>query len=739
MLERLRNRPVFKKYGGVYQLYLEKVEDLDHLLELEEGRWMATSCPLYGLRIEPAFLRVMDADGNGRIISDEVCAAVRWLRERLDADSSWTERLPRLRLELIARGHPSGPILLAAARHALVELGQGEGAEISLDQVRAYRQKVFQLPCNGDGVVPPEAIDEPEAAQFSRDLVAALGGAADASGKPGVDEGTLDRFQKEGTAYLQWRDRGEIPEGESATEIMPCGERTPGMWATLNGLRDKVEEFFSQCSLVRFDPVMTERMGLREEERGQFDYTDRQAIRQRLQRAPLAPANVEGRLPLQGESVNELFRSQLEELLHQVVGPVLGEEVEELDEKGWRQLLAVFAAHESWLQSKPATGLESLGAERLRLLLASPHAQTVRGLIAADREMAGEVQLLQDLEKMLLLHQWLFSFVRNYACFPDLFDSGRAIFDMGTLVLEGREFNFCVQVENRSVHANLAKNSGLFLLYAQVSGAQPGDNFEVVAPVTRGETEGLYVGRRGIFITMEGRELDAQIVQVVDNPVSFWNLMKAPLRFVRGLVSRRFEQMSGGLQKEVESSIGKTGTQIESSLQAGVRQPGQTALGAEVPPPSVPAPAPAVPEGGRTAGNARDLMIGIGFLAAGLGTALKFLADTARQLANPATVKILLIIFAVFLIVLSLITALSAWSKLRRRDLGGLLQAAGWALNGRLRLTRFMSRLFTQQTPLPAGAKKRRWYARFQTRRPARTQESRIEEQRLQEKSEGPG
>ena len=725
MIDKLANRPVFKKYGGVYQFFLEKAEDLDFLIDLEEGRWMATSCPLFGLRIDPAFLKLLDADGNGRIISDEVCLAARWLRERLKPDASWTETQPRLALELIDPEHAEGPGLLEAARHALAELAVDEAREITLDQVRAYRQKAAQLPRNGDGIVPPETMEDPALAQFGRELIAALGGVTDASGKPGIDTGMLERFEKEASAFLQWREKGLVPEGEEATEVMPFGERTPAMFAALNRVRDKVEEFFSQCSLVRFDPAMVERMGLREEERSQLDYTDRQAIGERLQRAPLAGPRAEGILPLKGNAVNEVFCDQLEALRAQVAVPIFGEATEALTESQWQELLGHFAAHEAWSKARPATGFEALGSEKLRAYLDAPHAQNVRELIAADKAVAGKMQKLQDLEKLILLHQWLFAFANNFVSFPNLFTAQRAMFEMGTLVLEGREFNFSVQVENRTVHANLAKNSGMFLLYLQISGFRPEDNFEVVVPVTRGETDGLYAGRRGVFFTIEGRELDAQIVQIVDNPVSFSNLMKAPIRFLRGLVARRFEQMSGSLQKEVESSVGKAGTQVESSLQTGMREAPQAAGQVQVAADASAAPrpaqgSPAMQDGGRTAGNVRDLMIGVGFLAAGLGTALKFLSETARQFANPQVVKMVFIILGVFVAVMALFTAISAWGKLRRRDLGGLLQASGWAINGRMRLTRVMARIFTRHTPLPPLARRRRWYAARSEPRPPR-------------------
>ena len=105
------DKPIFDNYGGCYHLRLSTVEDLKHLLTLDDGRWMATSCPLFGLNVDLAFLKFLDADGNGRIISDEVRAAVRWSLERLHLSETWTTQQSHLPLQLINTGHPDGKAL----------------------------------------------------------------------------------------------------------------------------------------------------------------------------------------------------------------------------------------------------------------------------------------------------------------------------------------------------------------------------------------------------------------------------------------------------------------------------------------------------------------------------------------------------------------------------------------------------------------------------------------------------
>lgn len=715
------SHPVFRRYGGVYQLCLERPEDLDHLHELEEGRWMATSCPRFGLRVDPGFLALLDADGNGRVISDELCDAVRWLRARLRADPSWTEQRDSLPLSLIDQDRPEGASLLEAANSVLATQGTPDSAEITVAQIRQARQAAAQMPRNGDGVVPPAVISDAELAELARVAAAALGGVQDASGGEGVDNALLDRFEREAAAYLDWWETGQAELDTGCTEIMPWGTATSGMYAVLQRLQPRIELYFLQCALIRQwgdEAVVT---SLRTEVLRDLDREDAAAIRLALERVPLAVPTAAGVLPLRGSQVNEAHAGDLEELLVRVVRPVLGPGVEKLDAAAWKELTGRFAAHAAWVRRRPDTPVAGLGVERLRWAMAGGRLEQLRALTRDDLAAAPLVQQLQDLEKLALFHQWLFAFANNYVSFPHLFDRDRALFETGSLVLEGREYNFSVQVDNRARHAALACNSGMFLLYLAVTSADPKEAFEVAVPVTRGSTDGLYVGRRGVFFTVDGHELDAQIVQIVPNPVSFWSEMMAPLRFIRDLVARRFEQMSTSLQKEAELAVGRAGTQVESSLQTGIRQAPQAAAGREAEWPaagtgSTPAQVPPA----RSASNARDLMVGVGLLAAGLGTGLKFLTDTARQLTSPQTMRVVVVILAALAAVMALMTAFTAWRKLRRRDLGGLLQASGWSINSPLRLTRLMARLFTRRTRLPRGARRRGWHARLGVQRPVR-------------------
>ena len=704
-----KRRPVFHKYGSYYHLRISSAEDLEYILTLADGRWMATSCPMFGLNMDPAFLRFLDADGNNRIISQEVREAIRWLLKRLRPSETWIAGQLSLPLQIINTDNPEGKALGEVARLVLKNLNLPEAVEISLEQVRNRQKIMAQANYNGDGVIPPEVVKDPEAAQFTRDLVASYGGVPDASGLKGVDEALLNQFKKEANAYLQWYDQGVIPDDEGETAIMPFGASTPKMFQAVAAVRDKVDQFFAQCALVRFDPRMAEKMDFREDELLMLDYKDRQAIMEHLRLAPLARPNPAGILPLD-ESINESYIGLINALRDQVVLPMFGETGAAITEAQWRQILTKFAPYEAWFKAKPSTSIEPLGVDKLSAYLNSPHDPAIRELIIEDKAVADEIQQLQNLEKLLLYHQWLFEFVNNYISFPHLFDpETTAIFEKGKLVLGGREFNFSIRVENRAAHAALSKNSGVYLLYLQVTGVKPEDALEIAVPVTRGSAKDFYVGKRGVFFTPIGRELDAQIVQIVENPISLLESIKEPFRRVSAMISGRVAQISATIQKESEKTItAAPGDQqiIQKEMQntqQSVSQPGAVATAA---PPPIPAQS-SRPENQRNSGTARDLMIGTGLLIAGLGTALKFMVDAAKQMTQPRTLQVLVIMIGVFLTIAILASVVSALRKLRQRDLGVLLQASGWAINGRMRLIRPMARLFCRKTRIPKGAKKK--------------------------------
>ena len=82
---------------------------------------------------------------------------------------------------------------------------------------------------------------------------------------------------------------------------------------------------------------------------------------------------------------------------------------------------------------------------------------------------------------------YLLSFANNFVSFPDLYNpKRRALFEMGTLIMDGRHFNLSIRVHDRSQHANIARASNMLVLYAEVGSKAKGKLYEVAVPVTSG-------------------------------------------------------------------------------------------------------------------------------------------------------------------------------------------------------------------------------------------------------------
>ena len=68
------NAIVLNNFGGQHQLCIENALDLANALELDNALWMATSVPVDGLHCDESFLKILDTEGNGRIVQTK-CAA----------------------------------------------------------------------------------------------------------------------------------------------------------------------------------------------------------------------------------------------------------------------------------------------------------------------------------------------------------------------------------------------------------------------------------------------------------------------------------------------------------------------------------------------------------------------------------------------------------------------------------------------------------------------------------------
>jgi len=657
---------VFKNYGGSYQLRIQGAGDLENVLLLDETRWAATSVPIRSLNCDDRLLAFVDTDRNGRIRTDEIKAAVAWLFKFLSNRGRITEGTEVLTLSDIDTSHTEGRNLRAAAERILSNLNLEGQQTISLTHVRDVQSIMSSAANNGDGIIPPDAASKPDIAEFITSVMQTVGSLQDCSGKAGIGQEELDLFFKEAEAYLSWKEKGDIAQSKNTTEIMPWGDQTPQAYEVISSLQEKVDEYFTQCAMVRLDERIQTRIMTGQGELKDFDFRDKSKMQAYLKDAPLAVPNPKGILDLE-TGVNPSYFEQVRELKEKVLKRALGLSVKHLTHKQWQEIKTVFAPYRAWLESKKGERVEKLGEDLLRKYLNGAYKQKVSSLIAKDAAVRDDLSQIQDVEKLILYQRWLLELANNFVSLSNLYNPRmRSLIEMGTLVIDGRQMTFTVRVYDRAHHKKIAQNSNMCLLYLEVTGRREDKDakFEIVAAVTSGTIGRLRIGKRGVFFTVDRREWDAEVVDIVENPISIWESVRAPFNQIADFIRKQVDKFADSRQAKIEQSF-------SSSSASGIT---------------------------------RDLLLGGGVAIAALGSAFAYVTKALSQVKY---VHILGVIAAVALVALLPATIVS-FLKIRKRDMSVILEASGWAVNVLMRLNASLGRLFTHVPALSRSVRTQR-------------------------------
>ena len=141
-------------------------------------------------------------------------------------------------------------------------------------------------------------------------------------------------------------------------------------------------------------------------------------------------------------------------------------------------------------------------------------------------------------------HRDLRQLCTNFVSFKDFYDGGEpAIFQAGTLYLDQRACELCLRVDDAAKHAAMAGLAGAYLAYLDCARKATGEKMQIVAAFTAGDSDNLMVGRNGLFYDRQGRDWDATITKIVDNPISirqaFWSPYKKFVRLLEEQVAKR--------------------------------------------------------------------------------------------------------------------------------------------------------------------------------------------------------
>jgi hypothetical protein len=680
----------FFRTGGFDQVCIESADDLRHLGELDQKLWAVLTVPTSGLEFDERTLQLIDTRGEGCVRAPDLLAAVDWACKLLRDPQILFEPGDGLQLESIDQSHPDGEAAAGAARALLAALGRPQATDISLADLSDTGPLFAPQQFNGDGVVVPGLTSQEDLAAAIAMIVAARGGVPDRSGETGLDQAGLEAFVAEAQAVCAWHAQGrasvdagaagQAGEGAQAA-ILALGLDTAAAASALDAVKAKVDDYFTRCRLAAYDPRAAAALNASEQELAGLSAGVLAADAPAIASLPLAQVHADGLLPLH-EGLNPAWSAAIATLRDLVVTPLLGE-VQSLSDAQWKALSARLQAWREWTTAMPATPVATVEQATLRAFLDSDMAARILALIEADTQAGGAGQHLGLLEKLLRLRRDLVTLLRNFINLADFYAlKGKAIFQAGTLYLDQRSCDLVMRVRDPARHASLAPLSGSFLVYCQCT-RKDQSPMDIVAAITGGDVDDMMVaGRNGVFYDRQGRDWNASVTRIVANPISVRQAFWLPYRRVARMVGEQMQKLAMAQDKKIEMASNSVVTSASDKATAAEKAAK----------PATPAPFDIAKFAG--------IFAAAGLAVGALGTALA--AIFSAFLSLPVW-KMPLVLLGLILLV-SGPSMLLAWLKLRRRNLGPLLDANGWAVNIRARINVPFGAALTGVPQLPGGA-----------------------------------
>jgi len=665
----------FFRAGGVDQVAIRTGADLLALPELDQKLWVALAMPTRDVAIDPLTMDLLDADNDGRVRVPDILEAVAWIAATWKNPDEVLKRSDRVELSAIKE-----PAVASAAKRVLSDLGKSDGTHIGLTQVADVVKAFADTTLNGDGIIIPETATDPDTKLAIEEAMAAVGTVVDRSGKPGIDQAKADEFWKAIDEAAAWHQAG----ANAAT----MGPASSAAADALAAVKAKLDDYFARTAMVAFDPHALAGMNGQEADFAAMSGTALSSGSEAIARLPLTTITAGKPLALRA-GINPAWVAPLASFADHTVAPILGAR-DSLTSAEYATILDKLAAFVTWRSAKPDTAVAKLDEVRINALSLGDARAKIASLIAADQALEGDYLAIASVEKLCRFQRDFGTILRNFVNFSDFYSRKEGVFQAGTLYLDGRAFRLTVPVSDAAKHGALAGMSAAYLAYCDIkrAGAAPRT---IAAALTNGDADNVFVGRNGIFYDRSGEDWDATVTKIVSNPISVREAFYSPYKKLVRMVEETINKRATDADAKAGSKLEGTATQLATIDQPKPVDP-LAATATTAPPAAAPAPAGKKPF---DVGVIAVISLAIGAVIGALGGLLAVMIG----LGVWAPFGI-----AALLLAISGPSMLLAWMKLRQRNLGPLLDANGWAVNGRARVNVAFGRTLTVLATLPKGA-----------------------------------
>lgn len=648
----------FCSVGGVIRVIIETGEDIRHLPELDQKLWTVLSCPTKGLEFPEKTLQLLDTDNDNKIRVNEVVAASQWLCDILRDPQLLISGGDGLRLDDFSDSD-EGKRLQITAKQILESLGTDRDtitiADTS-DSIAIFSKTRF----NGDGIITTNSTDDEALKDVVTKAMEKIGSVEDRSGEQGINQEILEKFFQSCSDYAAWC--------HAAESDLPYGDDTDAALAAVEAIKAKMADYFMRCKLIAFDEDTAAALDVQVAKIETISGNDLSACTEEIASYPLARPNKDCLMFLNGV-VNPTWKAAYDDLKAHVLDKDFAGK-ESFSEEEWNAIVAKFDAYVAWKNAKAGADVEELGIESIDKILAYDSQAKLQTLIDQDNAVADEVNAIADVDKLLYLKRDFYKLLCNYVTMADFYsrkEGNEAVFQCGRLFIDQRCLDLCIRVEDMSKQAEMASQSGMYLLYCTCTSKVKNATMNIVAVLTDGDVDNMRVGKNAVFYDRSGQDWDAVVTKIVDNPVSirqaFWSPYRKLGRFITDKVNKNAADKEA---KSMQNLTAKTDTALvdaKTGMAAAQQNPDGTAH------PKAQAPQPF------------DIAKFAGIFAA-LGMALGMIGAAIMAIIDPW--YNIFILLAVLILCTSGPSMFIAWTKLRKRNLGPVLNANGWAINSKL-------------------------------------------------------
>ena len=215
---------------------------------------------------------------------------------------------------------------------------------------------------------------------------------------------------------------------------------------------------------------------------------------------------------------------------------------------------------------------------------------------------------------------------------------------------------------------------------------------DIAAALTDGDVKDLHEGKNAIFYDRTGQDWDVTVTKIIDNPISirqaFWSPYRKFGNWVTDKIAKNAAEKESKQFDEMTSKADAGTAEFQSKVAAA--KEGETVVAADKKADDKKAPTPF--DIAKFAGIFAAIGLALGYIGS-------FFVDLGGFVAGKWYNILLLIGFIV--IVISGPSMLLAWLKLRKRDLGPVLNANGWAINANVKVNTTFGATLTSMAKYP--------------------------------------